>query len=411
MVPNRASRLVLILAAASCAAASLLLPGGASACTTAVVSGKATADGRPLLWKNRDADDLHNQAVYRDDGKYAYVGLVNGADQLGLQIWSGVNAAGFAIMNSASYNLTEPGQDTNTVAEGLLMKLALQTCATVDDFERLLATSDAAGRDVSANFGVIDARGGAAFFETGRHAHKRFDAADPRVAPDGMVVRSNYSDGGDDKEGSGFLRRARAEELLGRLAAEKKLSAETLLADVARDLGNAALNVDPRRPGGAPGAWVQTIDTINRDITSNASVFVGPRPGEDPRQATAWVILGQPLTGAAVPLWPAAGAVPPQLAAGAARAPLGETFDKIKELYYPRRRGELKRYISVAAVAGPRSPAPALLAAEARNFRRVAEAEKTWGAGAPAAAELLELETEIAERTLDDARAALAAAR
>ena len=70
MVSNRASRLVLILAAASCAAASLLLPGGASACTTAVVSGKATADGRPLLWKNRDADDLHNQAVYRDDGYF-----------------------------------------------------------------------------------------------------------------------------------------------------------------------------------------------------------------------------------------------------------------------------------------------------------------------------------------------------
>ncbi|HNX20214.1 MAG TPA: hypothetical protein PKG80_08065, partial [Acidobacteriota bacterium] len=109
--------------------------------------------------------------------------------------------------------------------------------------------------------------------------------------------------------------------------------------------------------------------------------------------------------------WAAAGAVPPQLAAGADPAPLGATFDKIKELYYPRRRGELKRYISVAAVAGPRSPAPALLAAEARNFRRVAEAEKAWGAGSPAAAELLELETKIAERTLDDARAALAAAR
>jgi len=42
---------------------SLLLPGGVglvNACTTAVISGKATRDGRPLLWKNRDTLDASN---------------------------------------------------------------------------------------------------------------------------------------------------------------------------------------------------------------------------------------------------------------------------------------------------------------------------------------------------------------
>ena len=29
-------------------------------CTTAVISGKATNDGRPLLMKHRDTDDLNN---------------------------------------------------------------------------------------------------------------------------------------------------------------------------------------------------------------------------------------------------------------------------------------------------------------------------------------------------------------
>lgn len=33
-------------------------------CTTAVVSGKATEDGRPLLLKNRDASELQNRIVF-----------------------------------------------------------------------------------------------------------------------------------------------------------------------------------------------------------------------------------------------------------------------------------------------------------------------------------------------------------
>ena len=33
----------------------------ADACTSAIVSGKLTANGRPLLWKNRDTNDLNNR--------------------------------------------------------------------------------------------------------------------------------------------------------------------------------------------------------------------------------------------------------------------------------------------------------------------------------------------------------------
>jgi len=107
------------------------------ACTTAVVSGKYTKDGRPLLWKHRDTWSVHNQIVQFDDGKYKYIGLVNSQDSLGKSVWIGYNSTGFAIMNSASYNLNN---DTikQSGREGEIMKKALQTCATVDDFEKLL---------------------------------------------------------------------------------------------------------------------------------------------------------------------------------------------------------------------------------------------------------------------------------
>ena len=84
----------------------LAVPEPLTACTTAIISGRFTPDGRPLLWKNRDTDDLDNKLMYFTDGRYDYIGLVNSKDTIGEEVWTGMNTSGFAIMNSASYNLT-----------------------------------------------------------------------------------------------------------------------------------------------------------------------------------------------------------------------------------------------------------------------------------------------------------------
>jgi len=47
------------------------------ACTTAVISGRATADGRPILWKNRDTSQAHNEVVLFTDGEYRVLAVVN----------------------------------------------------------------------------------------------------------------------------------------------------------------------------------------------------------------------------------------------------------------------------------------------------------------------------------------------
>ncbi len=134
---RRANRCLIVGLAAAFA---LAAAGSGQACTTAVVAGSATANGRPLLWKNRDAENKQNQVVYDDTGRYPFVGVVNSGDPAGFEVWAGVNARGFAIMNSVSYNLAT----TDSTAEGQLMRLALQSCATIEEFQALLEKTNGA---------------------------------------------------------------------------------------------------------------------------------------------------------------------------------------------------------------------------------------------------------------------------
>jgi hypothetical protein len=389
--------------AAAAAALALVsaLPGPAAACTTAVVSGAATADGRPILWKNRDASDLHNQLVACNDGRYRYVGVVNQGDTAGLQIWAGINIQGFAIMNSASYSLEEG----DTVAEGNFIKLALQTCATVADFHALLEKTSP-GRDISANFGVIDARGGAAFFETSKKAFTRYDATDPKAAPHGYIVRTNYSESANRDKGSGFLRAERANALLEAMLTGGPLTVQRVLVGVCRDVGNARLG-DPlgaRQPDDP--VWAYTRDSVNRYETSSAALFAGVKAGEDPALATAWIVLGQPVTGVAIPVWAAAGELPEEVAAGKDPAPLNAAFDKVRDFLYPDRYGDLKWYINIERLGDAKNGIPTALAAqEADNFAKAGAALDKWRKSPPAPADMAALQRELAKGTLEAMRA------
>lgn len=123
-------------------------------------------------------------------------------------IWMGVNSAGFAIENSYSGDL-----EGTSGENGTFMKLALETCATVSEFEQLLIDTNIPGRLTLANYGVIDATGAAAIFETGNHSYTKYDANDPEVAPQGFVVRTNFALTGDGSGGE-YERYDRATELI-----------------------------------------------------------------------------------------------------------------------------------------------------------------------------------------------------
>lgn len=215
------------------AVAAAVMPAAAFACTSAIVSADANPSGRPILWKHRDTSTIDNKVEYvaPSKGKYGYVALFNAADRELREAWMGMNEAGFAVMNTASYNIKDDKVPAKKMdREGILMTRALQTCRTVDDFARLLETYPRP-MGVEANFGVIDATGAGAYFETNNHSYVKYDLADQ---PDGVLVRTNYSHSGRRDELTGFVREADANCLLRPYIDERSVTPEVLTEIVSR---------------------------------------------------------------------------------------------------------------------------------------------------------------------------------
>jgi hypothetical protein len=277
-------------------------------CTVAVISGKATVDGRPLLWKNRDSSFRNNDLFHFNGERYDFVGVINSGDTT--QVWMGVNTAGFCIMNSES--MDQPGDSIDT--EGFFMKKALSRCAQLKDFEELLDTTALNGRGTKANFGVIDAFGGAAFYETGNHDYSKMDANNPVQAPQGFLVRANFSMTGQGRSAYGSWRYHRALELFRQLVYKDRLSHQTLLKEISRDLFMFEGDPYPLPFEGSvnqgPQGFIYTQNTINRHRTVSCAVFHGVKPGEEVALTTMWTLLGEPVAGVAIPVWAKSGQVP-----------------------------------------------------------------------------------------------------
>ncbi|OQX95179.1 hypothetical protein B6I21_06765 [candidate division KSB1 bacterium 4572_119] len=332
----------------------ILLPSLIYPCTTAIISGKFTKDGRPLLFKHRDTGTLDNKLMFFSDGKYEYIGVVNSPDLEGKEVWAGVNSAGFAIMNSASYNLNL--NDTTTIKdqEGVVMKLALQQCATIEDFETLLGTL-IKPLGVEANFGVIDANGGAAYYETGNFDFTKYDVNDQTIAPFGYIIRTNHSFTRDAEKGYGYIRFQNANELFNIASATNEFSHEFILQKVSRSLRHSLTKVDLMRnlpiESGTP-CFVDFRDFIPRFSSAATTVVQGVKPGESPEFTTMWTILGFQLCSVAIPTWVAGGEQMPGLLMVNEKgsAPLCDMALKLKKECFPIERGSGKYYMNLSAV-------------------------------------------------------------
>ena len=316
----------------------------AEACTSAIVSGKLTANGRPLLWKNRDTGDQNNRVerIKAHDGLLEFVALFDARDRRDTAAWMGFNERGFAIMNTASYNLNKdnvPERDMDK--EGVVMRYALERCITVDDFERLLQQWKKP-MGVEANFGVIDAYGNGAYFETGNFTYKKYDLADE---PSGILTRTNYSLSGRKDEGMGYIRHANEKHLLEPYIAEGKITPSVFTEVLSRTFYHSQLGKDYTYSE----QWVVDQDFIPRAISTASVVIEGVMPGEPGRLTTMWIALGYPPCAEVFACWTGEGGVPQELT-GSTTGRHSVQCDKVKrreaEVFH-NKRGNGKHYIDL----------------------------------------------------------------
>ena len=323
------------------------------ACTSAIFTGKSTPDGRPLLWKHRDTGELNNRIEFfpaGKDRKYGFIGLVNSPVQDG-EVWTGTNEVGFSIMNTASYNLQSEKADFED-QEGVLMYQALGSCKTLADFEKLLDKMKKP-RGIEANFGVIDAEGGAAYYEVNNTEWRKVDANDPKIAPEGFLIYTNHSYTGRKDDGMGYVRYNTAQEVVHKAWIRgEKFTPQWIFNNLSRSYYNSLLGIDlNKNPELAPEGWFVDQDFIPRRSTSASIVVKGVKKGENPNLTVMWTILGYPPCGVAVPLFVANGADQPKaVLKGSGKGNNCSMCDealKLRATVFPLKRGNGRNYFNV----------------------------------------------------------------
>lgn len=331
---------------------SLLTVVPSDACTSAIFTGKATPDGRPLLWKHRDTGELNNRIEFFPAGngrKYGFLGLVNSPVQDG-EVWTGTNEVGFSIMNTASYNLQSESADVED-QEGIVMYQALGSCKTLKDFEEMLDKMERP-IGVEANFGVIDAEGGAAYYEVNNTSWTKIDVNDPKIAPEGFLVYTNHSFTGRQDKGMGYVRYNTANEIFHKAWIRGiEITPQWIFNNLSRSYYNSLLGIDlNKNPELAPEGWFVDQDFIPRRSTSASIVIKGVRQGENPDLTLMWTILGYPPCGIAVPLFVAAGKDQPSFmlkTAGSDNCVMCDETLARRARVFPLTRGNGKNYFDV----------------------------------------------------------------
>jgi hypothetical protein len=207
-------------------------------------------------------------------------------------------------MNSASYNLNNDTIVTSGF-EGRLIKQALQNCASVADFEQMIINMPKPTR-LEGNFGVIDASGGAVYFELGNFSYIKYDANNSIDAPNGYLIRTNYSFSGEEDGGGGYIRYVTTNDVFEKAVSNNTLNYCTIIQDGSRNLKNSLTGVDLNTYLNLPEnqtTYVTLQDFIPRNGSVSSCVVQGVSPGENPSLTTMWSVVGFPLTSLTIPIF------------------------------------------------------------------------------------------------------------
>ena len=335
----------------------LMVTQDALSCTSAIIGADMNPSGRPLLWKLRDTSTTDNKIEYvsPSEGCLGYVALFNASDLNLEEAWMGMNEAGFAIMNTASYNIKDDDlPESEMDKEGFVMTEALKHCRTVDDFEELLNRLPRP-LGVEANFGVIDSHGDGAYFETNNHSFVKYDL---KEAPDHVLVRTNYSHSGRKNEGYGYIREANAIECLKPYIAERNVTPAALTEDLSRSFYHSLFDKDFLESG---ERWIIDQDFMPRYKSTATIVIEGCKPQPHNLKATKdlvadeyimWTGMGYPPCSQIIPVWCEKNGVDRQLRGWGpdGRSEMCETVKARRDEVFPFHWGNGDKYIDTSVL-------------------------------------------------------------
>ena len=282
-------------------------------CTCGVVAGKASFDGRPFSWKNRDWDFQHQGVCFESGGTYKFIGLGDN----GTSTMMGLNSEGLALGNSTVSDLSVSSGDNKGVMDWLL-----ENCSTVDECRTAF---DEATRGVADHYNngtsghpsftlpIIGREGKAIYVEVGSQtkvqdenndlvpAYFEYDPLD--CGPDfvrkcEVVARANNThknSGGHDDATTGGNRYYEARDHLHNAVIRDGIFDSNPLDNTGVTLAEMFAVSRYGNPG---------YDDCNcRDMTLCTMIAHGINSGEDPKIAVMWSAVYKPDYVPYVPMW------------------------------------------------------------------------------------------------------------
>ena len=322
------------------------------ACTSIIVSGKASADGRPFIFKNLDGTKMDEALIVCNGERFRYVAITNNTNDAvrPSRVGSGYNETGFSIINTNGYNLNKGKADNGNNTK--VMRRALEVCATLKDFETLLDTLPRP-LHLNSNYGVMDAKGEIAYYEASSKGYVKYDANDPEVAPNGYLIRTNFGISGIKNSGKGYGRYKAMEMFVENVKKNGKISYKDVIRGASRYLthGESKINLYDIEPenAGLP-VFVDFSNFIPRKYTVNAQLIQGVKIGENPSETVAWTICGSPLTTVCVPIWMTPGSELPKIVSrdSNGHSPLCDAGLELKKRLFPKSKKRKSDDINIA---------------------------------------------------------------
>lgn len=265
-------------------------------CTATIISKKIAETERPILLKHRDisfSSNNHrgNRIEYQSSVRFGKKGIISVADSHSLDGGSslcGMNVAGFAIINTATYNLGTRDFN-NQIAPSKLMYKALAECENAIEFEQMLERM--ACKMMPANYGIIDKDGNAFYYEVGEVSWTRIDVDNIQ---DNHITFTNFSQSGSRNNRIGLERCVTATAIMNEtIERERIITPRSLFDNISRSFRNEFLNIDLKKQDNPFGDYFVDGIFIPLKTTTFSAVF---------QRGVAWIMLGYPPTSVVVPV-------------------------------------------------------------------------------------------------------------